>query len=120
MLHNLSFMSALALTMMERERFFHASSLILKQRWNHSLMISRRETSMEFSLSYQTAMKGIRKSNYVMTPGRYVGTEEQDEDDEEFHEKTEKLTTELKEQMEESKRLDEEIKNNLRGIGYDI
>ncbi|MEM0139659.1 MAG: class I SAM-dependent DNA methyltransferase [Ferroplasma sp.] len=60
----------------------------------------------------------IRKNNYVMTPGRYVGTEEQDEDDEEFQEKMERLTSELKKQMEESRRLDDEIKKNLERIGF--
>ena len=60
----------------------------------------------------------VRKNNYVLTPGRYVGTEEQEEDDEEFEEKMQKLISELKQQMEESARLDEEIKKNLERIGF--
>jgi len=46
--------------------------------------------------------------------------EEELEDDEEFEEKMKRLTSELARQMEEGKRLDEEIRKNLRGIGYDF
>ncbi|MCL4322923.1 MAG: type I restriction-modification system subunit M [Candidatus Thermoplasmatota archaeon] len=62
----------------------------------------------------------IRKNNYILTPGRYVGTEENEDDDGEFQKKMVKLTTELKQQMEESKRLDEEIRKNLEKIGWRI
>ena len=62
----------------------------------------------------------IRKNSYVLTPGRYVGTELEEEDDEEFEEKMQKLISELKKQMEESARLDEEIKKNLGNIGYEF
>jgi type I restriction enzyme M protein len=62
----------------------------------------------------------IRKNNYVLTPGRYVGTEEEEEDDEEFQEKMQKLISELKQQMEEGARLDEEIKKNLEKIFPDL
>ena len=60
----------------------------------------------------------IRKNNYVLTPGRYVGTEVEEEDEEEFEEKMQKLISELKQQMEEGTRLDEEIKKNLEKIGF--
>ena len=60
----------------------------------------------------------IRKNNYVLTPGRYVGTEVEEEDDEEFAKKMQKLLSELKQQMEESARLDEDIKKNLERIGF--
>lgn len=60
----------------------------------------------------------IRKYGHVLTPGRYVGTEEEEEDDEEFDDKMKRLTSELEGQMREAKRLDEEIKKNLEGIGY--
>lgn len=62
----------------------------------------------------------VRQNNYVLTPGRYVGSEEQEDDDEEFQKKMQKLTSELKQQMEESNRLDEEIKVNLENIGWQI
>jgi len=65
-------------------------------------------------------LEEVKKHNFILTPGRYVGVPEEEEDDEEFEEKMKRLTKELKEQMEEGKKLDEEIKKNLRRIGYEI
>ena len=71
-----------------------------------------------FCLSAKIA--DIEKQGYILTPGRYVGTEAQEEDAEAFDEKIKRLTTELSGQFKESHRLEAEIKNNLKGIGYDI
>jgi type I restriction enzyme M protein len=60
----------------------------------------------------------IRKQNHILTPGRYVGTEEEEEDEEAFEETMNRLTSELAKQMTEGKNLDEEIKKNLERIGY--
>ena len=62
----------------------------------------------------------IKDNNYVLTPGRYVGTEEQEDDGIPFEEKMKTITSELKEQFEESHKLEEEIKKNLEAIGYGI
>ncbi len=62
----------------------------------------------------------IRKNDYVLTPGRYVGTAEQEEDSEPFAEKMTRLTTQLKEQLVEGNRLEAEIKKQLGGLGYEI
>lgn len=62
----------------------------------------------------------IEKHNFILTPGRYVGIPEEEEDDEAFEDKMKRLVGELKEQMEEGKKLDEEIKGNLGGIGWKI
>ena len=62
----------------------------------------------------------IKKHGYILTPGRYVGVEEAEEDDEEFEEKMKRLTSELSAQMKEGEKLDEDIKKNLRGIGFGI
>lgn len=64
------------------------------------------------------SLEEIRKHEWILTPGRYVGAEEEEEDEEAFEEKMEKLTLELAKEMEEGKGLDEEIKKNLRSIGY--
>ncbi len=61
----------------------------------------------------------IRKHGYVLTPGRYVGAEVRDEDEEPFEEKMRRLTATLREQMAEARRLDEAIWKNLRELGYD-
>jgi type I restriction enzyme M protein len=60
----------------------------------------------------------IRKNNYILTPGRYVGMEEIEDDGEPFEEKMERLTTELAKLFKESRDLEEEIRKNLEGIGY--
>ncbi|MDD5242431.1 MAG: class I SAM-dependent DNA methyltransferase [Syntrophorhabdaceae bacterium] len=62
----------------------------------------------------------IQKHDYILTPGRYVGAEDVEEDDESFDEKMKKLTTELAEQMEKGQKLDKEIRKNLAGIGYEV
>ncbi|MEN6552540.1 MAG: class I SAM-dependent DNA methyltransferase [Methanobacterium sp.] len=62
----------------------------------------------------------IKKHDFILTPGRYVGFAEEEEDPEEFEEKMKNLTSKLSEQFKESERLENEIKNNLRMIGYDI
>ncbi|MBC7187652.1 MAG: SAM-dependent DNA methyltransferase, partial [Calditrichaeota bacterium] len=60
----------------------------------------------------------IRQHGYVLTPGRYVGAEVEDEDDEPFHQKTQLLTAQLRQQMAEARRLDEAIWKNLEELGY--
>jgi len=62
----------------------------------------------------------IRKHGHILTPGRYIGVVEEEEDDEVFEEKMKRLTSELAEQMKESVRLDEEIRKNLGSIGFKI
>ena len=65
-------------------------------------------------------LEEIRKQGHILTPGRYVGAEEEASDDEEFEGKMKRLTAELAEQMREGKKLDEEISKNLESIGYEL
>lgn len=60
----------------------------------------------------------IRKQRHILTPGRYVGAEEEEEDKELFEGKMKRLTAELVEQIEEGKKLDVEIIKNLKMIGF--
>lgn len=62
----------------------------------------------------------IEKHDFVLTPGRYVGAAEEEDDGEPFAEKMARLTSQLKIQFEESDRLEAEIKKNLAGLGYDV
>lgn len=62
----------------------------------------------------------IAKQDYILTPGRYVGIEEQEEDSEPFDEKMKRLTTELSSLFSRSHELEEQIKNNLKELGYEI
>ncbi len=68
--------------------------------------------------SKSATLDEIRKHEHILTPGRYVGAEEEEEDSELFDEKMKRLTSELSKQMEEGKKLNEEIKKNLESIGY--
>ncbi len=60
----------------------------------------------------------IRHNGHVLTPGRYVGAAEVEDDGEPFEEKMARLTTELEKQTAESNRLDKLIWANLEDIGY--
>lgn len=66
------------------------------------------------------SLEEIRKNNYVLTPGRYVGAEIVADDGEPFDEKMKRLTATLREQFAESERLEKVIRENLREIGYGI
>jgi len=60
----------------------------------------------------------IRRHGHVLTPGRYVGAADVEEDDEPFDEEMRRLTATLHEQQAESARLDAAIAANLRELGY--
>ena len=62
----------------------------------------------------------IEKQDFILTPGRYVGIEEQEDDGEPFEEKMIRLTSELSELFDKSHELEDEIRRKLRAIGYDI
>ena len=69
---------------------------------------------------YSASLADIRKHEHVLTPGRYVGAEAQEEDDEVFADKMARLTAQLAEQFGESAKLEGEIRKNLAGLGYSI
>lgn len=60
----------------------------------------------------------IASHQFVLTPGRYVGAEEVEDDGEPFDEKMKRLVATLEEQFAEGARLEKEIRKNLRGLGY--
>ncbi len=62
----------------------------------------------------------IAKNDYVLTPGRYVGLAKQEDDGEPYEEKMARLISELKEQFEESNKLQAQIKDVLKELGYEI
>lgn len=62
----------------------------------------------------------IEKHKFVLTPGRYVGIEDEEDDGIPFEEKIDKLTTTLREQMKQSHELDKEIKEQLAKIGIQL
>lgn len=62
----------------------------------------------------------IAKQDYILTPGRYVGIEEQEDDGEPFDDKMKRLTSELSDMFTKSHELEEEISKKLGAIGYEI
>jgi len=65
-------------------------------------------------------LEEIQKRDYVLTPGRYVGAEEGEDDDEAFADKMRRLTAQLDEQFTESARLEAEIRKNMQRLGFEV
>jgi len=63
-------------------------------------------------------LDGIKKHDFVLTPGRYVGAAAEEDDGEPFAEKMARLTARLKKQFEESDKLEGEINKNLARLGF--
>lgn len=62
----------------------------------------------------------VQEHEYILTPGRYVGMEDVQEDSEPFEDKMARLTSELAEQFAKSQHLEDEIRRRLGGIGYEF
>jgi type I restriction enzyme M protein len=62
----------------------------------------------------------VKSHNYVLTPGRYVGTEAIEDDSEPFDDKMNRLTDQLGEQFKESAKLEKQIVKNLEYIGFPV
>jgi len=69
---------------------------------------------------YSAKLEEIEKNGFVLTPGRYVGAEDIEDDDEAFDDKMKRLTGLLKQQQEEGVKLDRQIADNLRRLGYEF
>ncbi|WP_337914026.1 class I SAM-dependent DNA methyltransferase [Vibrio cholerae] len=74
----------------------------------------------EKGFCFSAKLADMQKHDYVLTPGRYVGAADAEEDSEPFADKMQRLTAQLKAQFEESDRLEKAIKENLAGIGYEL
>jgi type I restriction enzyme M protein len=62
----------------------------------------------------------IRSQDFILTPGRYVGIAEQEDDGEPFEDKMKRLTSELSGLFEQSHQLEEEIRKQLGSIGFNV
>ena len=63
-------------------------------------------------------LEEVSRHGHVLTPGRYVGAEPQEEDSEPFEVKMKRLVADLHEQQAEGVRLDAAIKANLAALGF--
>lgn len=62
----------------------------------------------------------VEKAGHVLTPGRYVGTDYAEDDDEVFEEKMNRIIKELSGQFRQSNELEERIKKNLKNFGFEL
>ena len=69
---------------------------------------------------YNAKLGEIEKNGFVLTPGRYVGAADVEDDGEVFEEKMKRFTALLKQQQEEGAKLDQQIAENLRRLGYEF
>lgn len=76
------------------------------------------ELEEEKGFSAIASIEDIAQQDFILTPGRYVGIAEPEDDGEPFEEKMARLTSEISKRFEESRRLQEQIKKNLEAIGY--
>lgn len=84
--------------------------------WRGEKDAGKYEDTPGFCASATTAQ--IAEHGFALTPGRYVGAEDVEEDDEPFEEKMKRLTAELEDQFGESAKLEKTIRANLEGLGY--
>ncbi|BCL62311.1 site-specific DNA-methyltransferase type I modification [Desulfomarina profundi] len=73
----------------------------------------------EAGFCMSATLEKISKHDFVLTPGRYVGAAEEEDDGEPFGEKMARLTTQLSEQFGANAQLEKQIKQNLAGLGYE-
>lgn len=78
------------------------------------------ELEEEKGFSAIASIEDIAQQDFILTPGRYVGIAEPEDDGEPFEEKMACLTSEISKCFEESNRLQEQIKKNLEAIGYGL
>lgn len=74
----------------------------------------------EKGFCFSAKLEDMQKHDFVLTPGRYVGAVDAEEDGEPFPEKMQRLTSELNSLFEQSSQLQQAIKANLAELGYDI
>ena len=74
----------------------------------------------ELGFAKVATTEDIAQQDFILTPGRYVGIAEEEDDGIPFEEKMKTLTTELSSLFKQSHELEEEIRKQLKGIGYEI
>ena len=92
----------------------------LYHRWRGTDFSDGQPYQDEKGLCYSASLADIEKHDFVLTPGRYVGAADVEDDGIPFAEKMAGFTAKLSEQFAESDRLEAEIKKNLAGLGYDL
>lgn len=78
------------------------------------------EDVQKLGYAHEAELAEIEQNNFVLTPGRYVGLEEVEDDGIPFEERMEDLTSELGDLLNESHKLEEVIREQLGVIGFDV
>jgi len=78
------------------------------------------EKNNQAGFCFSADLAAIKKHDFVLTPGRYVGAEDEEDDGIPFADKMATLTSNLKAKFEESDKLKKEIRRNLAGLGFDV
>lgn len=65
-------------------------------------------------------LEEIKEHGYILTPGRYVGAANEEDDGEAFDDKMQRLAAQLAEQFAQSDELEQKIRENLAKVGYDF
>ena len=88
---------------------------------HHSELSTHNSTSYQDVAGYckSATLEDIRKHDFVLTPGRYVGAADIEDDGIPFETKMTGMSQTLFSQMKESAKLDEVIRQNLKGLGYE-
>ncbi|WP_203522454.1 N-6 DNA methylase [Fusobacterium sp. IOR10] len=86
----------------------------------HSWRNKDGEYKDEKGYSKAAKLEEIQKQDYILTPGRYVGIKDEEDDGIPFEEKMQTLTKNLSEQFKKSAELEAEIRKNLASIGFGV
>lgn len=86
----------------------------------HSWRDGKEDYSDQLGFCKAASLDEVRGHEYILTPGRYVGMEEQEEDVEPFDERMTRLTGDLAGMFAKSHELEEEIRTKLGAIGYEL
>lgn len=89
-------------------------------RWRGSDFSDGDAYADEPGFCYSASLAEVEKHGFVLTPGRYVGAEVEEDDDEAFGEKMERLTVQLAEQTAKGAELDAVIRAKLGAMGYGV
>ena len=89
-------------------------------RWRGTEFSDGGEYADEPGFCFSASLEDAEKHGFVLTPGRYVGAQVEEDDDEAFNEKMERLTAQLAEQMAKGAELDSVIREKLEGLGYGV
>lgn len=89
-------------------------------RWRGTEFSEGGDYADEPGFCFSASVADVEKHGFVLTPGRYVGAQVEDEEDEFFNDKMERLTAQLAEKMAKGAELDAVIREKLGALGYGV